>query len=213
MSARTNLLIQAEKVFNAFGYRRTSMGEVAKVAGVSRQGLYHHFPNKPALFVAVMTRGHTETVNQSIEARDAARARGADFEAIVTAMLDARFGTMLRWMRTTPHWGEIFEEVTRRCAQVVLEQTLRFNRLLTELVQNEIESGRLELAEGVTPEELAAAFSTAARGVNLNYPPPDTATVHVEYERHVRLLMCGANRKRVKTVRLSAVLPQNTVRA
>ena len=198
MSFRTNLLIQAEKVFNAFGYRRASMGEVAKVAGVSRQGLYHHFPNKPALFTAVMARGHAETVNQSIEARDRARARGADFAAIVAAMLDARFGTMARWMRTTPHWGELFEEVTQRCAHVVLEETLRFNKLLAELIQNEIDHGRLELADGITPSELADAFGRAARGVNLNYPPPDIDRLNIEYERQVRLLMSGAKARGAK---------------
>src|SRR5271165_6566689 len=192
MGARNNLLIQAEKVFNAFGYRRASMGEVAKVAGVSRQGLYHHFPNKPALFVAVMTSGHTDTVDKSIVARDAARARGEEFESIVTAMLDARFGTMLRWIRTTPHWGEIFEEVSRRCAHIVTEQTLRFHKLLVDLIQNEIDAGRLRLAKGLTPDDLAMAFATAARGVNLMLPPPDAERVGLEYERHVRLLMNGA---------------------
>lgn len=204
MSSRTNLLIQAEKVFNAFGYRRASMGEVAKVAGVSRQGLYHHFPNKPALFTAVMARGHAETVSQGIEARDRARARGADFPAVVAAMLDARFGAMLRWMRTTPHWGELFEEVTQRCAHVVLEETIRFNTLLAELIQNEIDRGRLELADGITPHDLAAAFGTAARGVNLGYPQPDADRISIEYERQVRLLISGAKARPKQVARAAA---------
>ncbi len=196
MTVRTNLLIQADKVFNAFGYRRASMGEVAKVAGVSRQGLYHHFPSKPALFVAVIARGHTETVDRSVEARDAARAGGEDLEGIVAAMLDARFGSMLRSMRTTPHWGEIFEEVSRRCAHIVAEQTLRFHKLLTDLIQSEIDAGRLELANGLSADDLAVAFATIARGVNLMQPPLDGEQVRREYDRHVRMLMSGARVKK-----------------
>jgi AcrR family transcriptional regulator len=197
MDARSNLLIQADKVFNAFGYRRTNMGEVARVAGVSRQGLYHHFPNKPALFVAVIGRGHTETVDKSIEARNAARAGGADFEGVAAAMLDARFGSMLRSMRTTPHWGEIFEEVSRRCAQIVAEQSLRFHKLLTEFIQSEIDARRLRLANDLSADDLAAAFATIARGVNLMQPPPDADRIGRDYEHFIRMLMHGARAKKL----------------
>lgn len=39
-------------VFLRFGFRKTSMDEVARAAGVSRQGLYLHFPTKEELFRA-----------------------------------------------------------------------------------------------------------------------------------------------------------------
>jgi TetR/AcrR family transcriptional regulator of autoinduction and epiphytic fitness len=47
---REGLLEAAVSVFARYGYRKTSMDEVARAAGVSRQGLYLHFADKEALF-------------------------------------------------------------------------------------------------------------------------------------------------------------------
>jgi TetR/AcrR family transcriptional regulator, regulator of autoinduction and epiphytic fitness len=44
------LLEAAVSVFARFGYRKTSMDDVARAAGVSRQGLYLSFANKEELF-------------------------------------------------------------------------------------------------------------------------------------------------------------------
>src|SRR6202035_6506 len=44
------LLDAAVGVFARFGYRKASMDEVARAAGVSRQGLYLQFANKEELF-------------------------------------------------------------------------------------------------------------------------------------------------------------------
>src|SRR6202790_939785 len=44
------VLDAAVAVFARFGYRKASMEEVARAAGVSRQGLYLQFANKEELF-------------------------------------------------------------------------------------------------------------------------------------------------------------------
>ena len=44
------LLEAAVGVFSRYGFRKTSMDEVARAAGVSRQGLYLQFVDKEALF-------------------------------------------------------------------------------------------------------------------------------------------------------------------
>lgn len=49
---RRKLMDAALTVFLRFGFRKTSMDEVARAAGVSRQGLYLHFATKEELFRA-----------------------------------------------------------------------------------------------------------------------------------------------------------------
>jgi AcrR family transcriptional regulator len=51
---RDQLLSAALDVFLRFGFRKTSMDEVARAAQVSRQGLYLHFPTKEDLFRATV---------------------------------------------------------------------------------------------------------------------------------------------------------------
>lgn len=54
-AARQAAIIEAAKdVFQRYGFRKTSMDDLARAAGISRQGLYLHFPNKEALFKAMV---------------------------------------------------------------------------------------------------------------------------------------------------------------
>jgi TetR/AcrR family transcriptional regulator, regulator of autoinduction and epiphytic fitness len=55
MDARQRRLLDAAaSVFMRFGFRKTSMEDVARAAGVSRQGLYLHFATKEDLFRAAV---------------------------------------------------------------------------------------------------------------------------------------------------------------
>jgi AcrR family transcriptional regulator len=47
---RAAILDAAAGVFMRFGYKKTSMDDLARAAGLSRQGLYLHFPTKEELF-------------------------------------------------------------------------------------------------------------------------------------------------------------------
>src|SRR3954466_7830497 len=49
---RRRLLEAAIAAFLRYGYRKTSMDQVARAADISRQGLYLHFPTKEDLFCA-----------------------------------------------------------------------------------------------------------------------------------------------------------------
>ena len=52
---RSRLLEAALGVFLRYGYKKTSMDEVARAADLSRQGLYLHFATKGA--VTLSTKG------------------------------------------------------------------------------------------------------------------------------------------------------------
>jgi len=49
-SRRATIVAAAAGVFLRYGYKKTAMDDLARAAGLSRQGLYLHFPTKEAIF-------------------------------------------------------------------------------------------------------------------------------------------------------------------
>ena len=62
----------ATRVFLRYGFKKTSMDDIARAADISRQGLYLHFRTKEALFKAALQR----MVSQMQQAAQAALDRG-----------------------------------------------------------------------------------------------------------------------------------------
>ena len=59
----------AAGIFIRFGYKKTSMDEVARTVRLSRQGLYLHFPTKEALFrevVAYLASAVLDALNRAL---------------------------------------------------------------------------------------------------------------------------------------------------
>ncbi|WP_257314109.1 TetR/AcrR family transcriptional regulator [Geothrix fuzhouensis] len=69
---KARVLEAAESVFLRFGYRRTTMGDLAAAAGMSRPALYLVFCNKEEVFEAVLRAFTARTlaeVRQGLDAR------------------------------------------------------------------------------------------------------------------------------------------------
>ena len=64
-NTRHNLLQHAEILFADKGFYGTSINDVAKQVGVTKQGLLHYFPSKQKLYGAVL-EGATEYLMQSL---------------------------------------------------------------------------------------------------------------------------------------------------
>jgi AcrR family transcriptional regulator len=69
---RARLIEVAERLFAAEGYDGTSIEAVLAESGVSRGSLYHHFPGKEALFLAVLEEVGVRTAQPVLEAMLAA---------------------------------------------------------------------------------------------------------------------------------------------
>ncbi len=56
--SRTDILESAYSLFLCQGYHGTSMRQIARQAGIALGGIYNHFPNKEAIFTAVLDVYH-----------------------------------------------------------------------------------------------------------------------------------------------------------
>ncbi|MGK5554147.1 TetR/AcrR family transcriptional regulator [Actinomadura kijaniata] len=84
---RATVLRTAISAFAARGYYGTTTTEVAKSAGISQAYVYRLFPDKEALFVAVVE--HVGAVIRECLAEGVARAAGADPAVVLDAMGEA----------------------------------------------------------------------------------------------------------------------------
>ena len=132
---RTMVLDSAMVTFARFGYRKTSMEEVARAARISRPGLYFLFSSKETLFRAAVTR-----------------ALERDITAVEHILADSGRPFPERLVKAFDQWtGRYIGPLTRDVAVVVednpdllgeiIETTpRRFEELITEVIA--VESGR-----------------------------------------------------------------------
>lgn len=82
-ATRERLIEAAMGAFATRGYRGTAIDAVAAEAGVTRQGLLHHFPSKVHLLVAVLEQRDLEDKQLADEVADT----DPTFDAMMTAVL------------------------------------------------------------------------------------------------------------------------------
>ena len=155
---RTGLLEASLAVFARFGFRKTSMDEVARAAQISRQGLYLHFANKEELFRA--------TLRHACEAslRDALRALATDAplpERLVTSF-DEWVGRYVG--RFAADAADLME-----AAETLGENVLKeHQKLFIDALAGALREGGLAAAykpAGVTARQLAENLAATAGGL------------------------------------------------
>jgi len=91
---RAALVAAARDLFGRDGYAATPVEDIAARAGVTIGALYHHFPNKQALFETVFEELHLELLGAcgraAAQGKDPVDRLGRAFDAWFDAVLDAR---------------------------------------------------------------------------------------------------------------------------
>lgn len=103
---RDAILAAAKEAFSRYGYRRTSMEDVADLAGVSRPLLYTHFKNKADLFLQLAK----DLYERVIADVDQAWPKSKPFEQGLADAALAKSLLFFRLLRNSPHGAELWEE-------------------------------------------------------------------------------------------------------
>ena len=153
------VLSVALEVFGRYGFRKTSMDEVARSADISRQGLYLYFASKEALFRAAVRQELDTALGEACRCLDE---EGAALDRRVVAALDAWLGRYVGSMLASDISGLLQNPVVQIGDMVDAAVAAFDTRLASAVAAATAEADRRRL--DVTPEEIAAALHTVGQG-------------------------------------------------
>src|SRR3954467_14783501 len=129
-SRRDQALAAALEVFGRYGFRKTSMDEIAQAADISRQGLYLHFASKDALFRAAVRRELDTALGEASRCLDEV---GVGLERRVVAALDAWLGRYVG-SRLAPDIGNLLHHPTMQLGDIVEPARAEFDARLAAAI-------------------------------------------------------------------------------
>ena len=154
-----HVLSVALEVFGRYGFRKTSMDEVARAADISRQGLYLYFASKEELFRAAVRQ---ELGTALIEASRCLDEEDVALEDRVVAALDAWMGRFVGSILASDI-GNMLENSEMQLGNMAAEFSAAFEARLRSAIANATtENDRRQL--GVTPEEITGMLHAVGKG-------------------------------------------------
>jgi len=179
---RAALLGAARRLFGQNGFTGTSVEDVAQAARLTTGALYHHFPNKTALFESVFESIHAELMEASMHAAVGAAddvellARG--FEAFLDAVLEPDVQRIViidapavlglaRFTELDERYA--FAAITAALRSAATSGTLRVEdpETLARLLLGALTRGGMLIANSAQPRETRDAVASSIRALLL----------------------------------------------
>ncbi|WP_171128086.1 MULTISPECIES: TetR/AcrR family transcriptional regulator [unclassified Ruegeria] len=169
------ILNSAFQAFASYGFRKTSMDDIAKGAGMSRPAVYLHFKNKEAI-VRHLTEfyygGKIAEVGQAL-------AQEGTIPDVLAAAINAQSDGMAAIL-ASPHGLEMLDATKSMATDIVETGEAELTRLYANWLQREAAAGRVNLT--TEAYETAKTMTAALKGIKM------TASGADEFEQRVAQL-------------------------
>lgn len=186
----THILDAALPVFVRFGFRKTSMADIARAAGISRASLYLSFNSKEELFRAGSIRAHTRTLDE-VEAVLAGQGNAFDRMEIAIAVfqreLIAPFGG-------SADAEELFAANMALAADITLDARAKLLSMLTRTLIGAAESDEIDLEPLQAPAAQLATIIVAAMD-GIKHAPGNGSSLRDDTKLFMRLLRVAVTSK------------------
>lgn len=170
------ILTSAMAAFAAYGYRKTSMDDIARGAAMSRPALYLHFRNKRDIFRS-LARFHFDRKAALVEA---ALAQPGPVAAVLAAAFAAQGGAAIKAMLTSPHGMELLDAAGSTAADIVQEGEAHLRRIYADWLGRASAAGQVRLVGPAL--ELADTMTAALNGIKMagtDYATYQTRVAHL----------------------------------
>jgi AcrR family transcriptional regulator len=182
-SAKPNAIVLAGlRLFTQYGYRKTSIDDIAHAAQVAKRTVYLHFENKAAVFLAVL-----EYLGDQVRQRCAA-AESAGGTAVdrLTGLLDAYFGMAFELFSKSEHMPELEETFSRLARARIGDLNIEYEDRLTRFLRSLQKAGAIGASpQGLTVEQIVHILVQAAEGAKHD---PELRRDQKSFDRRLREL-------------------------
>jgi AcrR family transcriptional regulator len=185
-ASRERILSAALERFARYGFRRTSMEDIAGAAGVSRAALYLQFRNKEAIFRSLSQELHEAALRDAGAALRAA----APLRERLRAAVEAKSLRFVEIAYGSPHGGELMDESNRTCGDLAAQAERRFQAILAREFRRAARAGEIDLAAvGLAAAPAAELFTRTVAG--LKGPGVTVETYRKRLAALVRVFVAG----------------------
>lgn len=170
---QTAIVDAATGIFLRYGFKKTTMEDIARTVGISRQALYLHFPTKEAVFKAMVTR---TLEAMRMEASAALAREDRDVEERLLGAFLALHGKSIG----TEYLGELMETTIALIGPAFQEVEKAVVSEVADALGTAGIAARWNKA-GVSARDLAANLSVTSAGIKRSVTTP------VEYLDRMRI--------------------------
>src|SRR5690606_22388426 len=138
---RIQILEAAKRRFAHFGLAKTTMAEIAQDLSFSKALLYYYFPDKNALYAAVLEH----VINQSFEELNEAVTALTDCHEAMMFTLDKRIEFVMRYYNLLEYSISALQQVPDTMACVLEDSKDKERGILAKILQKDIDTGQLQM--------------------------------------------------------------------
>ena len=157
---RAQIVDVARKIFTRYGFRKTTMDEIARATRKGKSSIYYYFPGKEDIFKAVVEKEAGELQSRLD--------RTIRVDAPPLEKLKAYIFFRLHHVRTVENFYSALNEESLSHLDFILEIRNNFDREELRLVQEILEEGMKDGSFQLSSSEIGAiAISTMMKGLEL----------------------------------------------
>jgi AcrR family transcriptional regulator len=192
-SAKPNAIVLAGlQLFTRYGYRKTSIDDIALAAQVAKRTVYLHFENKAAVFLAIL-----EYLGDQVRKRGAAaeRAGGTAVERL-TGLLDAYFGMAFELFSKSEHMPELEETLSKLARARIDDLNTQHEERLARFLRSLQKTGAIGgPPQGLSVEQIVHILMQTAEGAKHDPKVQGDRKALGRRERELAILAIAAMKK------------------